>query len=174
MSSSRELFAELVRDRELAGGNLYQRLKKVNRLLSDRWWVEDPAGGGGDESRAIDRIEEQCFGPEAGMSLPEMLEVLVAVPEEKVWKQQKYNLRKMHQEMKARQEAQQQNRRQSTGGSAGGKPDSNGHILPLVSPQEQIKQLKQENAQLKQENRRLRKAVKGLQDAINELQAVGV
>lgn len=101
----REVLARLISLRNNAGGNLYLRLKLADGLLSDREWVEDPSGGGGDASRAIDRIEADCFGPEAGMSLPEMLEVLVAVPQETVWKQNRYNLRKMLDEVRERKEA---------------------------------------------------------------------
>lgn len=185
---SRGLFSELVRDRDTAGTNLFQRLKKVNRLLSDREWVRDPTGGGGDESRAIDRIEEFCFGPESGLSLPEMLEVLAAVPQESVWRQKKYSMRKMLEEVKARKEAARSQtqggppsngngRHSPQGATAGGKS----HPEPLPTPEEQVRSLKvllrekdQRISELERENKKLKKAFRELKRMVGDLQTVEV
>lgn len=101
--TTHETYARLIELRDRAGGLIYERLTLADRLLSDRAWVEAPECGGGDESRAIDRLEEMAFADLCGaLSLPEMLEILHHVPDEKTWKANRYNLRKMHREMKDR------------------------------------------------------------------------
>lgn len=156
-SSPREILARLISLRNNAGTNLFLRLKLANQLLSDREWVEDPSGGGGDASRALDRIEEDCFGPEAGMSLPEMLEVLAAVPQEKVWKQNRYNLKKMWLEMKECQEA----------GRRSAAPVPEKKPSPSPTPAMQADPVL-EQASLEEENRKLREELKAANHKLKE------
>lgn len=186
--SPREIFAELVRMRDTAGKNLYRRLKLVDQLLSDRGWVEDPTGGGGDASRAIDRLEEHCFGDLCGaLSLPQLLELLECVPQESIWKQKKFHLRRMFEEMKARKDAEKQVNQRVRDARLNPPPSGvggNGRSIPVPpipgkSLEEvnkelkaQLKQKDQEISQLRHENKRLRRAVKKLQEAVREFQAV--
>lgn len=96
-----ETFAELIELRNQTGKVLFHRINLAKVLLQDHEWVESPSGGGGDESIAIDRLEEECFG-DCGYSLPQILEILEEVPQERTWKANKYNLRRMYAEMKER------------------------------------------------------------------------
>jgi hypothetical protein len=170
----REILAQLMAMRNISGSNLYKRLKLTDQLLSDREWVEDPSGGGGDASKALDRIEEDCFGPEAGMSLPEMLEVLAAVPQESVWKQNRYNLKKMWLEMKERQDA---SRRMTTAPAPKSRtpaspiPSDNGKDydqitsdLFLEGENKRLKEeLKQAHAKIKEQDKEIHKLRRSLQ-----------
>lgn len=186
--NSREILAQLISLRNDAGSNLYHRLKLADQLLSDKDWVEDPSGGGGDASWALDRLEEDCFGPEAGMSLPEMLEVLTAVPQESVWKQNRYNLKKMWLEMRERQDASRR--------VAAPRGESAPKVLPSAkegpSPTQdagvevKLQDLREENQQLKEslkeahkrikeqdrEIRKLRRSIKKMKAVLKDLQEV--
>ncbi len=175
MSTSKEDFVRLLDLRNQAGATLHQRLVLANKLLSDKEWVDDPTQGGGDESRAIDRLEEECFGDCGGMPLPEMLEVLHQVPELSVWKRNKFNLRKMSAELKARQDAKRNAKRGATIPPV----PVFGTPAPETS-QDETKRLKLELKEahtrireLMGENRKLRRAVHRLQQAVGDLQTVG-
>ncbi len=177
-----EVYQELVTLRNSAGESLYLRIGLAQRLLSDREWVRLPEGGGGDESRAIDRLEDTAFGDVCGaISLPDMLELLRRVPEKSAWKANRFNLRKMVGEMKARDEARRPPRKPAPPLP----PNSNtGTLEPqqvVRRLQEELREakehaksdmqlLKEENRELKAENGRLRAAVRSLQAAINALQ----
>lgn len=103
LEQGRSMYVRLVDLRNEAGAKLYQRLTLARDLLVNHEWVEDPAGGGGDESISLDRLEDNCFADLCGaVSLPDLLEVLRKIPAEKTWKANKYNLRRMWAEMKAR------------------------------------------------------------------------
>lgn len=187
-----EVFARLITLRNQAGATLYERLKLADQLLSDRGWVQAPEGGGGDESIAIDRLESLCFGDICGaLSLPEMLEVLHAVPQVKVWEKNRFNLRRMYQEMKARQQAQRNatatNGRGATAGSAA-RPSTaqgagpTGETRPANQEQEVQEELKhlravlrqrdEELQQLRRENQKLRKALRKVKEMLGNLQTV--
>ncbi len=100
-----QIFTKLVGMRNEAGSTLHERLKLAKQLLADRGWVDAVEHGGGNESIALDRLEEECFGDVCGgMSLSQILEILEAVPQASAWKANKYNLRRMYAEMKARQD----------------------------------------------------------------------
>lgn len=183
--NAREIFARLQGLRDRAGALLFERLTLADKLLSDHEWVADASGGGGDEGRAIDRLEDLCFADICGaLSLPEMLEVLRHVPQESVWKQNRYNLRKMHAEMKARQQAQAATSKMATTGRTTAGIDTQDSeqaqatVSPRsISPEDEVKRLRAELKvkdarirQLEKDNRRLRKAVRKLQEAISNLQ----
>lgn len=177
----REILAELIKARNVAGANLHARLKLADELLSNKEWVEDPSGGGGDASRAIDRLERDCFGPEAGMSLPEMLEVLAAIPQESVWKQNHYNIKKMWLEMKERQRAVEQSRakpeRKAPAGAAAMPSDEAiGESLWEDENRRLKAELKEARIVIRNQEaeiKRLRKAIKKLQGAFSDLQTIG-
>ncbi len=95
-----ELYARLLNMRNESGKLLYQRLRMCKELLGDREWVAAADGGGGDEAVAMDRLESECFADICGsMTLTQLLQVIDAVPTETVWKANKYNLRKMWNEV---------------------------------------------------------------------------
>src|ERR1700722_10779062 len=78
-----DLYVRLLAMRSESGSLVYKRLQLCNSLLSDHEWVESQEGGGGDEGKAIDRLESECFGDLCGlMSLPQLLEVIRAIPSE--------------------------------------------------------------------------------------------
>lgn len=94
--TSRELQIALRELRDHAGSKHYQRLKMADQLLKHRAWVEALDGGGGNESKALDRIEAEYFGDITGMvSLPELLDMLHHVPRIQDWQRHKYNFQKM-------------------------------------------------------------------------------
>lgn len=102
--SSNKLYVRLINLRNDSGNLLYERLKLARTLLADREWVEAAEHGGGNESVAIDRLEAEAFADVCGaMSLPQMLEILRAVPQATVWKANKFNLRRMYAEMRERE-----------------------------------------------------------------------
>jgi hypothetical protein len=193
MSSSQELYVKLVNLRTEAGERLYERLSIANKLLSDRAWVDDPAGGGGDESRAIDRLEDTAFGDICGaVSLPEMLEILHRVPDKKTWAANKYNLKKMHAELRARETARGAERPTRNGQAKSGTANANGTApdsptftnTPNATPLDIVRRLQAElraaHAQIKEANialrekdreiAKLKRAVKNLQAAFANLE----
>ena len=153
------MYVRLLNLRNSAGQQMYQRLTLCQRLLADRAWVESPEGGGGDEGRALDRLEDECFGDVCGaMSLPQLLEVLEKVPSESAWKANKYNLRKMWAEMKAHNAPAPLKRAKS---AAGDPKDAKIERLEgeLAAFREKVRELEHEN-------RRLRAAI----DKISKIQ----
>lgn len=157
--NSNQVFAELVDLRNKAGKSVYHRLTLAQRLLTDKDWVRAPEHGGGDESRALDRLEEECFGDLCGaLSLPQLLEVLHHVPDEGDWKRNKYNLKRMHEEMKM---------------VTKGPPV----VVQRPAPQDELAYFKEENAELKrrvkvleQENGKLRRMIQRIRQDVGELQ----
>lgn len=97
------IFLKLLKMRNGSGKLLFRRLTMTQELISNKGWVKALEFGGGDEGRALDRLESECFGDICGaMSLPNMLSLLRAIPSEKTWQANKYNLKKMWLEMIAR------------------------------------------------------------------------
>jgi len=60
--TAQQSYVKLIELRDHSGATIFERLKLADRLLSDREWVHLPEGGGGDESKAIDRLEDNAFG----------------------------------------------------------------------------------------------------------------
>lgn len=157
--NSNQIFAELVNRRNQAGRAIYDRLVLVQQLLTDKDWVQASEHGGGDESLALDRLEEECFGDLCGaLSLPQLLEVLHHVPNEADWKRNKYKLKQMWDEMKARSRGPQV-------------------IVQKPAPQDELNLLRNENRELKQqvkmltqENRRLHSMIQRIKKDVGELQ----
>ena len=79
------------------------RVSLAARLLEDRDWVRDPAGGGGDSSTAVDRLEDNCFpdvcGPWYGLTT--LLQLLQKFPKADQWVAKKNNLKAMVAELQA-------------------------------------------------------------------------
>jgi hypothetical protein len=102
--SATKLFARLVLIRDKAGAAHFQRVQIAAKLLADKTWVEDEAGGGGDEDRALTRLEQDCFGDICGlMSLVQLLELYNGVPDFKDWKTARFNLRRLWADYRAKQ-----------------------------------------------------------------------
>ena len=96
MSNATRLYARLMSLRDKAGETHFERIGLAAQLLTDREWVGDPQGGGGDEGKALDRLEQECFGDICGLiSLPRLLEVYQAVPDVEDWRRAKFNLAKI-------------------------------------------------------------------------------
>lgn len=167
-------YAALLTMRNEGGKNLYTRLKLADELLSDRAWVEDPARGGGDESTCLDRLEGQCFGDVTGViSLPELLELLREVPEEKVWKQNKYQVRRMHAEIKARREAR---RPVSTPTTTKKKTEEPAEIVERQRQEigrlkKTVRQQAREISTLRKQNQKLHKLVRRIRKDLGDLQS---
>lgn len=158
--TAQQLHAWLLNKRNEVGSTLYQRLVKALQLLGERDWVHDPSGGGGDEGTAIDRLESDCFGDVCGaLSLPQMFEVLRAVPEEKTWKAHKYNLRAMWFEM--------QERRQTKA-----KPKQTKQQTEQDARDRVIAKLREENQLLRERVHTLEQQVKKQQKVIDQITKV--
>lgn len=160
--TARELFLNLVAMRNEVGEKLYQRLVMAQKLLADTEWVEDVSAGGGDESIALDRLEEECFGDLCGsISLPDMLEVLRRVPDKKTWKANKFNLRRMWAEMKARNKT-----------ASPPLPPKGERVEGEDSRDRLIRRLREELAELKQSLRNQIKENLKLKAAIHRIQQI--
>ncbi len=188
---------DYARLRELAGQggeSTYEMIVLADRLLSNREWVSAKEWGGGDESLAIDRLEELCFGHLSGaLTLPQMLELYKAVQEYSVWKAKRFHLKRMFEEMKARERARTESAafdrprgpceagtsRRTFASSARGS-DGAAQPAPRLETDNVIAKLRDELrkkdeviALLREENVKLRRAVKNLQKAVADIN-VGV
>ena len=87
----------------------YERIKLADSLLKNRAWVESKEHGGGDLSRALDRVEARCFGDLCGTGFPitRLLDVYHHVPDVNVWKRHHFNLAKVWAEWSASQKPSQ-------------------------------------------------------------------
>jgi hypothetical protein len=96
--TGQEMYAQLRVMHNRSGEGYYHRIQLAKKLLRDKEWVNAAECGGGDENKAIDRLENQCF-PDIScfISLPTMLNILHRFPQLTVWRQNKFNLRKMAQ-----------------------------------------------------------------------------
>ena len=163
MDSSR-IYVKLVALRNQSGSLLYQRLTLAAKLLSDREWVGSKEGGGGDEGVALDRLETECFADVCGaMSLPEMLGIIAAVPEEETWKANKYNLRRMHAEKRERSMPQKP-RKASDPVPSGTTTDD--YVNPVGKLRNELREALEEIKALKRENHQLRSALERIQRII--------
>lgn len=102
--TGKQLFLQLVDLRDEAGAVHYQRVAMAQQLLADKEWVTDRTGGGGDEDKALDRLEAECFGDLCGLiSLPQLLEIYHHMPDIRQWQKHKFNLAKIWKEWRGRQ-----------------------------------------------------------------------
>ena len=172
--SGSQIFVQLLQLRNESGKKHYQRIKLAAQLLQDKEWVESPTGGGGDENKAIDRLELDCFGDIVGtIGLPEMLDVFTHIPNEKDWEKNKYNLKKMWADWKSKQPGKASKKPTPSNGQQVNAPipmageffnlsTANQHreyqkITRLMeSDTKKITRLEAENAALKVENKQLK------------------
>lgn len=158
MDSARK-YVRLLSMRDAGGAALFERLQLAKELLADRAWVDDPAAGGGDENKAIDRLETECFG-DVGLDLPGLLDILRACPRESTWRANKYNIRRMFAEMKAREAL-------ATGKVKEIKPVADAIETPearrIKRLEETVSEKVSDLAVLREENRSLRERVKTLE-----------
>ena len=108
--NEREMFARLMTLRDSAGELHYERISLAAKLLANKGWVEDPTGGGGDESKSLDRLESECFGDICGLvSLNSLLDLYANVSDKKVWRKANWNLSKIWSDYKASQKPEKAN-----------------------------------------------------------------
>ena len=101
-----QIYARLMNLCDQTGEKHHERVALADKLLKDKDWVRSPEGGGGDENKAIDRLETQCFGDLCGaVSLPQLLELYHNVPDVAVWRKHRFNLKKIWADWKAKQPA---------------------------------------------------------------------
>lgn len=179
-----EMLAKLIEMRDRAGVNHYERIALAGRLLKDREWVESPAGGGGDEDKAITRLEEDAFADLcSAVGLPQLLDLLHHYPDQKDWRRHKYNFRRMWAEWKAKQKpkARPQEAAKRTYNKSLVEPIAF-QRLPEVqknrqyeravqkheSDLEKIARLEKEVADLKEENGRLLEKLKAMRALLKE------
>jgi hypothetical protein len=176
-SEGSKIFVELIGLRDRAGNIHYFRIKLADQCLMDKGWVESVEGGGGDENKAIDRLERECFGDLVGVvSLPQMLEVLHHFPQEVQWKKHKFNLGKMWQEYQSSKKAERRTKPKGeyhppkefveplafvemTNGEK--KHEYQRVFRALETKDEKIAQLERENAELRAELARIKAAIRG-------------
>ncbi len=185
-TSGNELFAQLVAMRNEAGETHYQRIFIANRLLQDRAWVESPAGGGGNEDRALDRLEQECFGDLCGaISLPQLLEIFHNVPNLSDWKKHRFNLSKIWASWKAQQKPKMKKHdrperqlatrtftpplefEQLTAAKA--RNEYERAYKAVESTAEKIIRLEQENAELREENGKLKTEIARLKAGVRDI-----
>lgn len=94
--SGKQMFAQLIAMRNGVGSRHYERIALADRLLKNHAWVNDSKGGGGDEDKAITRLENEALADICGLvELPQLLEIYHHVPDIKDWRAQNFNLRKI-------------------------------------------------------------------------------
>ncbi len=104
---NRKKYDRLLAYRDDSGANLYRRVVLAAELLADSEWVSDLAGGGGNKDRAIARLQLGFTDLCGALSVPQLLRIYSAIPNEATWKANDYDLKQMWQEMQARQKARQ-------------------------------------------------------------------
>ena len=169
-----QIFAQLVNLRNSTGEQYFRRLSLADRLLKSRSWVESPDGGGGDENKAITRLEEDCFGDVCGwgvIGLVTLLDLYHHVSNIEDWKKHKYNIQAIWAEFRQKQKLEKppktkkESRGRQDGTATSGLPNEFqfSHLtesqqkkdyiraLKIIEQQEdQILLLTAENAQLKE------------------------
>lgn len=149
-ASKSEALARLTDLTHKSRETIYERVWIADHLLSDREWVESPAGGGGSYSKAIDRLQDDYFGEFCGaITLPQLIDLIQGVPDPAEWKRRKYNLSAMFDALKEAQKPAQQTRERT-------------------SIQDQLQLLRQENRQLKVQVRKLTRQNRALLKALQE------
>jgi len=158
--TSQDIFVHLVNLRNVAGSRIHLRLVLAVKLLSDKEWVQSEQGGGGSEIIALERLEEECFGEVCGaMPLHDMLELIRRIPDESVWKQNRYNLKRMHKELLAQNRAARTAAVEDLVTETGGKfqPTTDQRDLQIQQLKAEIRGLRRELADARKDNARLRK-----------------
>lgn len=95
-----------------AGKSIYDRLGLVQQILGDHAYVAQHFG---DESKALETLEADCFGDLCGArSLSELLQIRLAFPEEATWKLHRWNLTRLLAEWDDRPKPEEPKRTRAT------------------------------------------------------------
>lgn len=186
--TGKQLFAKLKDLRNNAGESAYNRLALCAHLLTDRGWVEDPSGGGGDEDKALTRLEGECFADLCGaVTLSQLLDIYAHVPDLATWKVAKFNLRKLWADLSASRRPQARSEpRNGTGQKREQKPLPAPSAFVELTPamqrevytravkttetlEQKAHRLEMENAALKDENASLKEEIKRLKKGAADL-----
>jgi len=144
--NSGEVLAKLKTLAGQAGKNLHTRLKLCTALLADHQYV---LATWGDDSKALEVIEADCFGDLCGArSLSELLAMYRLFPTEAKWAECKWNLTRLLAEW---DETRKQQRREDRGPRK--TEPTKAQLL------EEIETLKRDNAVLKAQNDELRRFI---------------
>ena len=101
MKNTSELMAKLKNLAGQAGQSIRERLELVETILRD---VEYVTASFGDENKALETLEADCFGDLCGArSLPELLAIYREFPESE-WKRFKWNLTRLLAEWDSKRE----------------------------------------------------------------------
>lgn len=149
-----KLLADLKQLSKSAHENIWKRLELAQQILADRDWVESVYGG--DVALAQDKLQHEHFFELSGaMPLGLLLQIKSDIPDEKIWREQRYNLQDMRalwtREFKEQAEAPTRQR------------------VTRKEYEEVVKELERvraRNEAMAEENARLRK---DLQDAVSKI-----
>ncbi len=95
-ASPREICLELNTLLGQSGDLIVRRLKLGKALLENHEWVDAPDGGGGNENKALIRLEGLYFGDIVGLhDLTELFDLLHHFPNIADWRKARFNLKRM-------------------------------------------------------------------------------
>ena len=173
------IFARLIDMRDQAGQRHYERIALADKLLKDVDWVESPTGGGGDEDKAINRLESECFADLCGVvGLVQLLDLYHHYPNVSDWKRHRFDLKRMWAEWRAKHRPEP---RKAPRPAAAPRPAVTPAQFEQLSPARQkseyekvirhsesdaqkIARLEAENAALREENARLKQQLKDIRE----------
>lgn len=179
--TGKQICAQLRTLRDQAGTRHYERVALASQLLRDAEWVEDPSGGG-DENTALDRIEAEYFGDLCGIvSLTNLLDLHRHYPDVADWQRHRFDLKKMWAECRARERPTPRHAAKASGPRpvpkdlpapavfeqhtpAVQKQDYARALKAVESKDEKIARLETRIAELEEENRALKARLKGIID----------
>lgn len=178
-----QMYVRLVQMCNSVGEDHYERIALADKLLKDRAWVESPDGGGGDENRAIDRLERNCFADIVGVvGLPQLLDLFHNVQDRETWKRAKWNMRQLWSDWNAKQKPKPSKKGphvqrvrdftppmefgQLTPSAA--KNEYARAVKAIESDAEKIARLEAENQSLRDENTRLKGEISRLKRGVTE------
>jgi hypothetical protein len=184
--TSKQIYVKLLNLRDTSGQQHFDRVTLAAQLLQDQDWVEDEAGGGGNENIALNRIEVECFGDICGVvSLVNLLELHRHYPNVADWKRHKFDLKKMWAEWRSKQRPQTKTvstQRLSPAPLPMPTPAEFDHLTAsaskkayekalrhLESDAAKIVRLEEENAQLRTENTRLKEELRDIKNRARTL-----
>ena len=108
-TSSGKLLAKLQELSLQAGSNYFERISIANQLHQDREWIDQNFRG--DDYGAMEALEIKYFHDLSGsMTIWMLLQIYRKFPDEKQWKDMKYNLRALYAKCKPETEHRTQTR----------------------------------------------------------------
>jgi hypothetical protein len=179
-----QMYTKLISLRDQAGEKHFQRITLAQKLLRNKSWVEDPSGGGGDENKALDLLETECFGDLVGLiSLVNLLDLLHHFPTVHQWQKYKFNTSRMWAEFSSRQKSEKRKVERVTHSPADiptpaewdqftviQQKRTYERVLRRVETDEnKITRLEEENKQLREENQELRSNLREIKDRARKL-----